>query len=172
MNISKKIAIALECLIDFDEAQDILKDRWYGDTNTDDIPYERWSRTFFAQLPPRKGTMGFVNDMRDEGAQVVFFSNTDDPIQGERAERWLRDWTADAFLILAQTNRPAALDAQVIFVPESSSYDIPAGRLRVCEVPAAGTFNYSDYEWALDLDVDGRKPEPKKATASASKASG
>ena len=97
MNISKKIAIALECLIDFDEAQDILKDRWYGDTNTDDIPYERWSRTFFAQLPPRKGTMGFVNDMRDEGAQVVFFSNTDDPIQGERAERWLRDWTADAF---------------------------------------------------------------------------
>lgn len=157
----KKIAIAIEVLIDFDEAQDMLKDRWYGDTKREDIPYERWSRTFFAQLPPRKGTMGFVNDLRDEGGQVVFFTRSEDPIQGQRAEQWLREWTADAFLILSQTASPVTLDAQVFFVPDDDVYHFPTNRQRVVRVPFSGTFRPEDYKWALDSESDGVEPKPK-----------
>ncbi len=162
MNL-KKIAMAVECLIDFDEAQRTLKERWYGDTDHADIPYERWARTFFAQLPPRKGTMGFINDIRDDEGQILFFTNAEDPIQGERAEQWLREWTADAFLVLHQNGAPANLDAQVFFAPEDGNYRFPEGRPRVVLVPASGTFVPADYAWALDSDSDGVKPKATKA---------
>lgn len=168
----KKIAMAVECCIDFEEAQRLLKDRWYGDDDHEDIPYERWSRTFFAQLPPRKGVMGFINDLRDEGGEVKFFTNTQDHVQGARAELWLREWTADAFLVVEQTGTPGGLDSQVIFIPEDSKYAIPAGRIRVATVPSDGLFVPEDYSWALDSESDGIKPSAPRSTKKAGSQTG
>lgn len=164
MNIDKparKYAIAVECLIDFDEAQEELKDRFYGDADRQDIPYDAWSRTFFAQLAPRKGMLGFILDMKREyNAGFLFFTATQDSVQGERAENWLREWLADPFIVLAQNPAPANLDAQVLFLPEGSTdYRMSSDRPRVVRLPPSGVFKPMDFAWAIDLESDGYPPE-------------
>lgn len=167
MNYAKKYAIAVECLLDYEEAQNLLKERWYGTTDREDIPWGKMARAFFAQLQPRVGMLGWIDDRMKEGGQFIFFTSTSDPVQGERAEQWLREWTSNPFLVLQQTKNPAHLDAQVIFLPgENDTYEVPTNRLRVATVPKSGAFNGDDYQWAWDLDSDGEPPKPRKTAAS------
>lgn len=162
--MTRKLGVALECMIDLDEVQETFLDRWYGD-NADrpkSIPWERVARSAFIAIPPRKGMLGFLGEVAEEGGQITFFSNTQDPVLGERGEAWLREWTNDAFLVMAQTNHPANLDVQAIFLPEGSRYDIPAGRPRVAYLPVEGPFNPKSVQWAWDLENEGLPPATKE----------
>lgn len=145
----KKIGFDILTLIDMEDAEATMKELWYAeDTPDPGMGFDAYGTAIFRIMRPRPGALGLLRDLRTEGCRILFFTDITDDETGDRAEKWLQEWSTVTDLALHQIKTdagqtPVQLDCQAYIVAEGHGYLIPADRPRVEEHPRGGKLKRS-----------------------------
>jgi len=143
----RKLGFDLLTLVDMEEAEEQMRELWYGKDKPDPgMGFDDYGTAIFREMRPRPGALGLLRDLRQAGCQLTFFTDIIDPTTGDRAEKWLQEWSTVTDIALHQIKTeagasPVQVDCQAYFLAEGHTYTMPEGRPRIYEHPRGGAFD-------------------------------